>query len=84
MAGEMLDKLYTWEVMKMVEGSKHLPWCLRMAETKLKKLLDTEAGRHLVNSRKELLLAVRALVDQKIAWLDRLGQEAEAKQVEVE
>jgi len=60
------------------------PRCLKTLEIKLNKFFATEPGRHLLNSRKELLLAVRALIDLKIAWLDSLGREAEAKNIEVE
>ena len=76
--------LSSLEVMRMAQGSSRLPWCLRMLESKLREFFATEPGRHLLNSRKELLLAVQALIDQKIAWLDRLGQEAAAKKIEVE
>lgn len=50
----------------------------------------SEAGRHLVNSRKELLLAVRAAIDSRIDRLDELTGESEsaepseARHVEVE
>ncbi len=68
----------------MGQGNVDLPWCLRTLEVKVKNFLLTEAGRHLLNSRKELLLAIRALIDQKIDWVDRLGREPAGKNVKVE
>ena len=41
-------------------------------------------GRHLVNARKELLLAMRASIDRRIDRLEKLLEDDEAKRVPVE
>jgi hypothetical protein len=37
---------------------------------------SNEAARHLLDAEKELLLAVRAMVDGKIRWIESLKQPA--------
>lgn len=48
------------------------------------RFYSTPWGQHLRNARKEMLLAVRALIDHKIEWLDTLGQGSEPRKIDVE
>lgn len=50
----------------------------------LDELGRTVWGRHLLNARKEVLLAVRAMVDQRIERIERATQKSEAKRIEVQ
>lgn len=56
----------------------------RWMEERLDRFYSTPWGQHLRNARKEMLLAIRALIDRKIEWLDTLGQGTEPRKIEVE
>jgi len=53
-------------------------------EETVEEFCRSEFGRHLINSHKELLLALRSAIDKKVEKLDRLTQRGELKEVEVE
>jgi hypothetical protein len=53
-------------------------------EGQANRFYSTPWGGHLKNARKEMLLAARALIDDRIAWLDRLGHDAEPRKIEVD
>lgn len=48
----------------------------------LREFCRTEVGRHLVNARKEFLLALRACIDARIRHLEELTEEP--RKIEVE
>ncbi|MFQ5810255.1 MAG: hypothetical protein ACE5JM_11605 [Armatimonadota bacterium] len=50
----------------------------------IRDFLRSPVGRHLLNARKELLLAARACVDRKIERVERLLEDDEPRQVPVE
>ncbi|MGD8238361.1 MAG: hypothetical protein PVH68_07415 [Armatimonadota bacterium] len=50
----------------------------------IRDFLRSPVGRHLLNARRELLLAARACVDTKIERVEKLLQDDEARQVPVE
>jgi hypothetical protein len=54
-----------------------LPNCIR-------DFLRSPVGRHLLNARKELLLAARACIDRRIERVEKLLQQDEPKQVPIE
>ena len=58
--------------------------CLGALEETVEEFCRSEFGRHLINSHKELLLALRSAIDKKVEKLDRLTQRGELKEVEVE
>lgn len=60
------------------------PSCLRWIRQRVDRFYATPHGQHFKNARKELLLGVRALLDERIEWLDSLGQATEAQKIEVE
>ncbi|MBM3497574.1 MAG: hypothetical protein FJX74_02780 [Armatimonadetes bacterium] len=53
-------------------------------EGRLDRFYSTPWGGHLKNARKEMLLAARALIDDRLEWLDRLGHDSEPRKIEVE
>lgn len=60
------------------------PSCVRWIKQRIDRFYGTPHGQHFKNARKELLLGVRALLDQRIEWLDSLGQASDAQKIEVE
>jgi len=57
----------------------------QLVEDRMGAFYSTPHGQHFRNARREMLLAVRALVDQRLQWLDSLGQtDTEPHHVEVE
>ena len=44
---------------------------------------ESEAGKHLVNARRELLLTVRSLLDQQIKRLEKKTDKEKAKKVDI-
>ena len=46
--------------------------------------LESETFKHLKNSKKEILLAIRSLIDEAIAFLEKEKKEEKAKKVKVE
>jgi len=58
--------------------------CLEAIGERVEEFCRSEVGQHLVNSRKELLLALRAAIDYKIERLDQLTRPREPREVEVQ
>ena len=51
----------------------------------LERLRRSEAGRHLLAARREMLLAARACLNRRIGWLERLlAEEPKAQSIKVE
>ncbi len=46
-------------------------------------LSSTEAGKHLLNARKELLLAVKTLIENEIERTEKAGKSRTAKKVKI-
>jgi hypothetical protein len=68
----------------MESNEEHWPWCLQMLHRRRAEFLRSDAGWHLLQSRVELLKAVRAIIDMKIDRIERFGKSAEAKEVDIE
>lgn len=47
------------------------------------RLHSSEAGRHLLNARKEILMAVKSLIEKEIERTDKTGQSKRAKKVKI-
>ncbi len=60
------------------------PSACRWLKQRVDRFYATPWGGHFKNARKEMLLGVRALLDERIEWLDSLGQASEAQKIEVE
>ena len=46
-------------------------------------LSSTEAGKHLLNARKEMLLAVKSLIEKEIERTEKAGKSKSAKKVKI-
>ena len=46
-------------------------------------LSSSEAGKHLLNARKEILLSVRALIEKEIERTEKVGKSGKAKKVKI-
>ena len=68
----------------MEPDEEHFAWCLRVMCERRDAFLRSDVGRHLLQSRLELLKAVRAAIDKKIDMLEDFGQSAEPKKVDIE
>jgi hypothetical protein len=66
----------------MAEEQK--PPACRWFEQRVNRFYGTPWGQHLKAARKEMLLAVRAMIDHGIERLDTLGQESAPRKIEVE
>ena len=47
------------------------------------RLSSTEAGRHLLNARKEILLAVKSLIEREVERTEKKGKSQKAKKVKI-
>ncbi|MGQ9731189.1 MAG: hypothetical protein ACUVX8_07920 [Candidatus Zipacnadales bacterium] len=63
---------------------EHRQGLCRWRDEMLGRFYSTPWGQHLKEARKEILLAVRAIIDHKIEWLDTLGKESEPRKIEVQ
>jgi hypothetical protein len=43
-------------------------------EAKVRQMMGSEIGRHLLGAERELLLAAKSCLDAKVKWLDSLQQ----------
>jgi hypothetical protein len=68
----------------MEPNEEHFPWCLRALCEHRAEFLRSDIGRHLLQSRVELLKAVRAAIDKKIDMMEEFSQSAEPKRVDIE
>ena len=46
-------------------------------------LSSSEAGKHLLNARKEILLSVKALIEKEIERTEKVGKSGKAKKVKI-
>jgi len=58
--------------------------CLEAIGERVEEFCCSEVGQHLIDSHKELLLALRAALDHKIERLDELTKPTEPREVEVQ
>ncbi|MCX7598394.1 MAG: hypothetical protein N2512_05945 [Armatimonadetes bacterium] len=73
----MYNRIAGVEVHKMPQHPlvQNLADVARVAGEKLRKrLADSEVARHLLAADRELLLAVRAVIDGKVKWIESLTQ----------
>lgn len=68
----------------MAPDRRWLTTCVERLEERLDELRRSDVARHLMNSRKELLLAVRAVLDQEIERMERLAEPTEPRKIDVE
>ncbi len=47
------------------------------------RLSSTEAGRHLVNAKKEFLLAIKTMIEKEIERTEKIGGSEQAKKVDI-
>jgi hypothetical protein len=47
------------------------------------RLSSTEAGKHLLNARKEILLAVKSLIEKEVERTEKKGKSRKAKKVKI-
>ena len=47
------------------------------------RLSSTEAGRHLLNARKEILLAVKSLIEREVERTEKKGRSQKTKKVKI-
>lgn len=43
----------------------------------------SEAGKHILNAKREILLALKAVIEKEVARIDRTGEENRAKKVKI-
>jgi hypothetical protein len=46
-------------------------------------LSSSEAGKHLLNARKEVLLAVKSLIEKEVEQTEKKGKSQKAKKVKI-
>ena len=46
-------------------------------------LSSSEAGRHLLNARKEVLLAIKSLIEKEVARTEKKGKSQKARKVKI-
>ncbi|MEW6455202.1 MAG: hypothetical protein AB1410_00615 [Acidobacteriota bacterium] len=47
------------------------------------KIPNTEAGKHLFNAKKEVLFALKSVIEKEIEKIDKMGKKEKARKVEV-
>ena len=47
------------------------------------RLSSSEAGKHLLNARKEVLLAIKSLIEKEVEQMEHKGKSQKAKKVKV-
>jgi hypothetical protein len=50
----------------------------------LSRIYSSESGRHLLNARKEILLAIKSIIDKEVERTEEMKREKKAEKVNIE
>lgn len=68
----------------MPRSSKSFAHYVETFDRSVKEFCRSEVGQHLINSHKEVLLAMRAAIDCKINHIEEFTETESSREVEVE